>query len=128
MSEYTKSILKNIPVADLEEEIQSRKNFPKTVAQGVLKECLVVLSEENILRLEFSDWLITFTELQQKIEQIDKYIDVLPKGTPFLKIQFREDEEAQWFDNIDFGIECMDDKWAQKHLEEIQVFSQLPLG
>lgn len=47
---------------------------------------------------------------------------VIPKGAEFVAYYANPDsesEDVEWYDNVSYGIEGMDDRWAEKHLENI---------
>lgn len=63
-------------------------------------------------------WLYTEKTKDKIIKEfIDRFSMVLPKGAKF--VCFVIDGEDQWFDDVNYGVEGMDAKWAEKWLENI---------
>lgn len=46
---------------------------------------------------------------------------VVPKGAPF--VCYLEDGDELWFDDVNYGIESQDKKWAELHLENVELTS-----
>jgi hypothetical protein len=63
-------------------------------------------------------WLQTGKKKNLLIEDfISSFALVIPKGTKFV-CYIRNGKEL-WYDDINYGIENMDSKWAEKYLENI---------
>jgi hypothetical protein len=77
------------------------------------------------------DWYYTFDpecmyftkeEVDQCVKELpSKFKIVLSKGTKF--VCYLENDRDSWYDTSNYGVERMSNKWAEKHLENIQVFN-----
>lgn len=112
----------------LKKRKEEEESKPKLM--GFLKESLYDFPTENgdseLCYYEHNPsnfWLVN-EELKEKwIKTFQASFNiVLPAGTKF--VCYIQDGEELWFDDINYGIEEMDDKWAKIYLENIQQFKK----
>jgi hypothetical protein len=88
------------------------------VKEGFLKHDLYEYNENSNINLSIYDfWLFTKEDMDELLA-IPRFEKVLSKGTRF--ICFIDNDEENWYDNIEYGIESMSSEWAEEHLENIK--------
>jgi len=111
------SVIRTVSTEELQAELERRQNYPKIVAVGYLKEDMIHLSE-NVL--EFDGWLMKPSAFNHQIAVFrEKDCTIIPKGTKFEKLSDGDKDPGTWYDDINFGIENMDEDWAKANLEGI---------
>ena len=101
-------------LADSIEEEQNNK----VVKIGYLKHDLYI--NYSVRLPENHTFIYTKKTFDKFIDKIKNEFDILKKGTKFICF-FGEDG---WFDNINYGLECLDDKWAEENLERIEEINE----
>jgi hypothetical protein len=68
-----------------------------------------------------NEWVFTPEEKDQQLEEIidNLFTLAIKKGESFTCF-INEDGEEEWYDDVGYGIECMDAKWAEKYLTNIR--------
>lgn len=105
-------------------ERRQQDDSDKVKRVGYLNRDLYQYDVANACSLSFradSDKLFWLCDEKQKKKWKKKFNEhfklVLKKGTQF--VCFIWNGKENWYDNVDYGIECMDDKWALEYLENI---------
>jgi hypothetical protein len=111
--------LKDHTIDELKKEIINREKYPINLAVGYMKEDIRYIGSASI-NINFGDYIVTDSKFHDIISEFIKSVDLIKKGTKFVKIQFEEEDEGSWYDDTNFGIENMDDDWANKYLEKIE--------
>lgn len=100
--------------------MKDEENHP--TKEGFLKEDLYDSPQDrdvlDVIRLR--DWLVTKKQLAEILEEIrESFPLAVPKGTRFVCFNINGGEN--WFDDVNHGIEHMDENWANEYLENIKL-------
>jgi len=95
----------------------------KQIKKGTLKHDLYYYhgqgSDQLKMEVRLQDVLMTkqmVEDTRKAFEKVlEKHIDKLEKGTPF--VCYKNDGEESWYDDVNFGIEDMSSEWAKENLE-----------
>lgn len=103
-------------------EFREKNNSDKPIKSGVLKHDLVDVDCFNLSDfLETDDEYITLEELEHAIisakNAVINTIYQIKAGSKFLC--YIDDGYECWYDDVGYGLECMDDEWARRHLKNI---------
>lgn len=99
-------------------EMRKKKEDDKPKKIGFLKEDLFTISPNEDAHI-FSNWILSREEKQKEIDEfINNFQLACPAGTKF--VCFIDDGNESWFDDINYGIENMDNDWANKYLKDIK--------
>lgn len=105
---------------DLADKIE-RENI--VVKKGYLKMDLYNFHSDSYHCLSFKEswgdfWLYNKKQKEDFIQDfISRFDLVLPEGTEF--VCYLVDGKETWYDNIKYGVEEVDEKWAKKYLRDI---------
>jgi hypothetical protein len=96
----------------------------KIAKKGYLKEDLYSFTSDQSYGMVFAKswgrfWFLTKEEQNKIIKEFkNKFSLVLKKDTEF--VCFIVDNEEKWFDNVNYGIEGVDQNWAKTYLTNVQ--------
>lgn len=112
--ELTKDEKKLINKIRRQREQTANENKPKRIA--FLKEAIYTFWGDDYGP---SDWIFSPSEKDQEIKEFEKRFKLAcPAGTKF--VCYMRGNKEEWYDDIKFGIEAMNAKWAKKYLHNFQ--------
>lgn len=114
---------------ELRELANKKEEENNPVKVGFLKMDLYGFQSDSYESMSFKKswgnfWLKTEKQKSATIEEFkSRFEKVLEKGAKF--VCYMIDGEESWFDDEGYGVENMDNKWANKYLENIQDWKEV---
>jgi hypothetical protein len=107
----------------LEKRRQEEEQKPKKF--GFLKEDLYVFDKELDVMEEYG-WIFSKTKKNEIMKDFsNRFSLALKSGTEFTC--YIDDNQEQWYDCDNYGIECQDKEWAEEYLIDIQPYIKAKL-
>jgi len=102
----------------LERRRQQADNSPKKF--GFLKEDLYTIDADLSIPKNYG-WIFSESTKNKIIKDFsDHFVLALKAGSQFHC--FIRDDKEEWYDCEGYGIECLDNEWAEDHLIDIQPY------
>lgn len=120
--QYMSKTIDQMTIQELEAALEKKKNEEQNIIiqEGFLKCDLIDLPDFQDLfrndKLMKIHALTTREQLNQVIEKLKKLVTImLPAGTRFVQYS-----DGFWFDDVNYGMEYLDNSWAKEYLINIK--------